>query len=339
MKNIIRIKIFLFSLVLISMLCSTLPSFADVPPPPLSYIEAYINKKGFIVIPSPKQSKAYSPRYFNEFGDSELQPIQVGNYWGYSDKNGKIIIKPQFDKVQNFSEGLAAVYKNKKWGYINEKGAWAIQPKFPSAMCYGYREDGSYAKMFYKCNSSSQFHGGLAPVSYEEEIKVRYGEGLAATYLEPVFSKGKEDIKGEVKGYIKNGKFYVEGTANTAYTENAASYKYGYIRVTYKNCFIDKTGKIVIKGDFEEPQPFSEGLAVARGKYGQYGYIDKTGKFAIKPQFDHANSFSDGIAYVTIPAYRIIFPFSAVLLVLIIIASISIKKSNRKEIDDKSEHN
>ena len=85
-----------------------------------------------------------------------------------------------------------------------------------------------------------------------------------------------------------------------------------------------------------EPQPFSEGLAVARSNKGQYGYIDKAGKFVIKPQFNHAGSFSGGIALVEIPAYKIILKFSAVLLVLAIIAGISIRMGKYKEIDDES---
>lgn len=42
---------------------------------------------------------------------------------------------------------------------------------------------------------------------------------------------------------------------------------------------------------------FSEGLACVMGE-GDYGYIDKSGKFVIKPQFQEAQEFSEGLAWV-----------------------------------------
>lgn len=287
MKTLIKTNLFLLSLILVSMLFSALPSFADVTPPPLSYIEAYINHKGQIIFPSPEQIKAYSPRVYYSFKDvynyenCKLQPTYVdGAGWGFSDKNNKIIIKPKFEFVLNFGEGLAAARKDKKWGFINEKGDWVIQPKFPSVACYEKNSDGQYYPV-HKCYSSSVFSEGLAPIIYAEE----------------------------------DGKY-----ANRS--------KYGYI---------DKTGKVVIKGNFVEARPFSDGLAVVRNDYYQFGYIDKTGKSVINPQFNHAGSFSGGIALVEIPAYAIILKFSSILLVLAIIAGISIRKSKYKEIDDKSQ--
>ena len=39
---------------------------------------------------------------------------------GVIDKTGKIVCKPQFDYVCNFSEGLAKVRVDDKWGFINK---------------------------------------------------------------------------------------------------------------------------------------------------------------------------------------------------------------------------
>lgn len=41
--------------------------------------------------------------------------------WGFIDKAGNIIIAPQFDSAENFSKGLARVF-TRKWGYIDEAG-------------------------------------------------------------------------------------------------------------------------------------------------------------------------------------------------------------------------
>ena len=42
-------------------------------------------------------------------------------------------IKPDWDEVWGFSEGLAVVRTGEKEGYINEDGQWAISPQFDYA--------------------------------------------------------------------------------------------------------------------------------------------------------------------------------------------------------------
>lgn len=39
-------------------------------------------------------------------------------------------IEPQFDAVQAFAQGIAAVKQGGKWGFIDTSGAWVIPPKF-----------------------------------------------------------------------------------------------------------------------------------------------------------------------------------------------------------------
>ena len=48
--------------------------------------------------------------------------------YGFIDKNGKVVIEPQFDNVSAFSEGLAKVEKDGKWGFIHKSGKVVIEP-------------------------------------------------------------------------------------------------------------------------------------------------------------------------------------------------------------------
>jgi hypothetical protein len=64
-----------------------------------------------------------------------------------------------------------------------------------------------------------------------------------------------------------------------------------------KSGYIDNTGRIVIRPQFDEAWGFSEGLAPFRDG-NKWGYIDETGRIVIRPQFFEATSFKEGLAPV-----------------------------------------
>ena len=55
------------------------------------------------------------------FSDGLARVKQNGKY-GYIDKNGKMVIQPQFNDARNFSDGLAMVRQNGKYRYIDKSG-------------------------------------------------------------------------------------------------------------------------------------------------------------------------------------------------------------------------
>jgi hypothetical protein len=61
--------------------------------------------------------------------------------------------------------------------------------------------------------------------------------------------------------------------------------------------FIDTTGKMVIKAQYEDLHSFKEGLASFQQNK-KWGFIDKKGKIVIKPQFDQAYYFENGLAEI-----------------------------------------
>jgi hypothetical protein len=58
----------------------------------------------------------------------QLKRWQVGFY----DRTGRFIIKPQFNLVWGFSDGMAKVYLNKKYGFVSKEGQ-VIEPQFDDA--------------------------------------------------------------------------------------------------------------------------------------------------------------------------------------------------------------
>ena len=213
--------------------------------------------------------------------------------YGYIDKTGKIIIKPQFTYAYEFVEGLAAVCVDEKCGFIDKSGTFVIAPKY---------------------RVTFPFSDGFAVVGLDHD-KVGFVNKSGELVIEPQF--------GNLVGTI-----FKEGLARVAYTHG----KYGYVNtqgalvipmqfdqaqpfseglagvyVDGKWGYIDRTGKFVIPPQFRGAGPFVEGLAPVNSESSlmkteqtgvETGYIDKTGKMIIRVSFDSASSFLNGIAKV-----------------------------------------
>lgn len=190
--------------------------------------------------------------------------------WGYIDKRGKIVIRPQFDYAEAFSEGLARIrigpVKAGKWGFVDKTGAVVIQPEYIQA---------------------GGFHDGLAQV---------YIGGRRGDSTQPVGGKwGFIDKTG--KHIIETEFDYVEG-----FSEGFAKF-----RKDGRWGFIDTSGRTAIQPEYDYVADFAEGLcAVEIGAprkngikgHGKWGFIDKTGRMVIEPVYDWVGRFSEGLAWV-----------------------------------------
>jgi hypothetical protein len=58
--------------------------------------------------------------------------VKEGDYTAYFDVKGNVVLPFQnrYETYGNFSEGLARIRINEKWGYINKKGEEVIRPQF-----------------------------------------------------------------------------------------------------------------------------------------------------------------------------------------------------------------
>ena len=52
---------------------------------------------------------------------------------GFINEAGEWQVKPEFDEVTGFYNGLAAVKSGNHWGYINNQGDYVIPPNFDKA--------------------------------------------------------------------------------------------------------------------------------------------------------------------------------------------------------------
>jgi WG containing repeat len=204
---------------------------------------------------------------------SDLFKIKVNGKYGFIDRTGKVVIEPQFQGVDDFSEDLAEIYVSGKFStaYIDTTGKIVIQPQF---------------------DIGSKFSEGFAWVGFNKD-KTEYKIGNRTFYN----SGGSHSFNYDIGFIDRTGKFITEPIFTFAgdFSEGLAfvrtkNNKYGYI---------DKTGKFAIQPKFDWAENFSEGLALVFVK-GKYGFIGKSGKLVIKPQFTKAESFSEGLACVKI---------------------------------------
>jgi hypothetical protein len=57
--------------------------------------------------------------------------VKLERKWGFIDTTGKVVVKPKYDQVENFQEGLARVRISQKgWGLVNSQGVEILKPMF-----------------------------------------------------------------------------------------------------------------------------------------------------------------------------------------------------------------
>lgn len=208
--------------------------------------------------------------------------------YGVLDKHGKVVVKPTYKHLDDFSHGLArALVDDKKWGkwgYIDASGELIIPAKFDLAYSFSdglacvaqqvgeKRFEVGYidTKGNYALKLDHEMKVG-PPCVYEEVWGWRFSEGLACVR------------KGYLAGYIdKKGKFVIPPQFDS---EHAFSGGLTFVcDFDGKMSFIDKTGKPVFRVPGYHAEDFVGPLAkVWNGKGDKLGYIDKTGKYVWPP--------------------------------------------------------
>ncbi|MEQ1762176.1 MAG: WG repeat-containing protein, partial [Pyrinomonadaceae bacterium] len=179
---------------------------------------------------------------------------------GYIDSRGRVMIKPQFDKVTDFSEDLAAVLVDDKWGYIDRKGNVVIKPRWKPNERY--------------IDPANPFKEGIAVV-VENAYWAEDGDSYLCGYIDKT---GEYIIKPQL---LRECRPFSEGLA---WVETDERDKDG-VRV-YKDelnwgGFIDKKGNWAIKPELYRAGDFVNGIAMVR-KYTwpeeKWYFIDKSGR-------------------------------------------------------------
>lgn len=184
---------------------------------------------------------------------------------------------------------------------LNPRVAAGQGPVFPVEYKnhYGFMDTSGRLMIEARFHAAGQFHEGLASVHLPvpgKPFATKTENGLVFNY-EPAFIDRSSKVvlrRGSLQKSFgkKFGEFdnFSDGLAGFSVQSSD-----GYVRRGY----IDRTGRIVVKPQFNMSRPFSEGLAAAASPTNsEWGFIDKTGSFVIKPRFAAAGAFRDGLAPV-----------------------------------------
>ena len=217
--------------------------------------------------------------------DANLLSYKDGEYFGYIDREGHIIIPNHFYFAHDFSEGLAFVKdENGQMGFINEEGEWVF--------AWG------------EWIGAGDFHEGLSFVVNNDQMwgYIDNAGNLAIPCqwkCADDFSEGYAVVQDETEkyGYInKQGELVIP----CRYLK-AESFNLGMAIVQISEdewTFIDTEGK-PCPFVWAEIRPFSEGLAPVKNAAGQWGYINKNWQVELDYQWNDAFSFSEGLAPVS----------------------------------------
>lgn len=205
--------------------------------------------------------------------EEALLPIQQDGKWGYINRSGEVVIKPQFQSAQPFAEGLALV-------------------RFPPRK-----------KPLKPGEKTAELTDGMAFIDHNGKVVIESGNPL--TLNGESFSEGLTKYttwdpgKGYLYGFIdKTGKIVIKAQFTDAYsfTEGLAA-----VCTEWQKCgFIDKTGSFVIEPKYRAAHSFREGLALAGFDYDLIGFVNKSGEMVIEPQFGNliGAGFSEGLSVV-----------------------------------------
>ncbi len=226
-----------------------------------------------------------------EGGLSGRFPVLVDGKYGYIDRAGSVVIRPQFDSAANFADGLGRVRVAGKWGYVEPSGRLAIAARYEDARDFSEGLGAVYLRDSAGAGWTIINKTGRAVVRSRFNWPVVFHEGRAWFAAEDFWSgcinrKGDTVIRPE---FPYEGRPFSEGLA--------------YVRMRGRHGFIDTTGRAAIEAKFDWAGDFHEGLAYFMDDStapGRWGYINRSGEVVLKPQFERAGDFSGGLAPVSI---------------------------------------
>lgn len=200
--------------------------------------------------------------------------VRIGDYWGFLDKQGQIIIPASYEQAEDFSGLAAKVQTNGLWGMVDTLGKIILPIKYKQIrqLLNGW--------ILLQDKNVWTLHGREGPgfvQVLESANEVTYARDNGQWMLIDKQGKQLEMVSFRPVTYLGHHRWmYVEGG------------KFG---------LCNEKGTIVTPATFDQINSFSEGLAAFRQGY-DWGYMDISGQVVILPQYGLAWDFKEGLGRV-----------------------------------------
>lgn len=237
----------------------------------------YIDTQGNIKFELPDDGKGSPIQKAGVFSEGLARFQNSENLWGFINPNGEVVIKPRYDYVRNFKEGLALVERYNQT--TNERSIGFIDNR-----------DVEIIPLSERYTAFSDFHEGMAACT-DKDSKDQWG------YINKIGDRVIEisKIRVKVEPFQEGNAAFFDGAhwglidkkgtieVNPKYDKLLAYYMNGlgpYTNSSNEIGFINPSRKNVIKCQFEEVLPFFAQTTVVKDKY--YIFIDKSGESVSK---------------------------------------------------------
>ena len=202
-------------------------------------------------------------------------------YFGLCADDNSFILKPIYDEIGKFSDGLVTVKKNGKYAYFNNQGKMILPFEYDVA---------------------SEFSNGIACVKQNGKYLFINKEGKKEFSTDYSYASGFTDGLAVVKRGGKYGCINKDGKVVIPEEyDYISSFKDGYTCAKKNNKYgvINTQGKEVIPFEYDLPININlkEGLSsVVKNR--KFGFVDNDGKLIIPCIYDYAQAFVNGLAEV-----------------------------------------
>lgn len=266
-----------------------------------------MNRNIFLIIIITFLFNSCSAQELNE----RLYSFKKGNLYGFINNKGEIVVKPQYNTVGLFSEGLCAVVKREnnesKLGYINYTGELVIDLQFQQYLYEG--SDFSEGLAVIRLNNKSGYINRKGEIVFEPTLYKGhpFKNGYAVIEKEyserTIINKEGEILFDPVEQYKKQRQvkptnkesLYLNDRVSDGVITFAITY-YSTYPSTKKMGYFDMEGNMFFPFDYLVSNFNNELAKTYSNNRTKVGFIDKNGKIAIPLQFTTVSDFHNGKA-------------------------------------------
>lgn len=236
--------------------------------------------------------------------------VMKNSQWGLISPKGKVLAKPQFEKVLNLNEGNFIITKNGQKGYLSTSGEVKILGKYEAIKKFT-----NGVALVKKADKWGYINSSFTEIISPRYIRANdFFDGLATAKEADTYGYIDKTGKYVIASKFQNAEFFVEDLRNNINYKCDAHYKdtkakskisgmtpsFGLnaamfdkrdfhtadiarVKINDKWGFINKKGELVIEG--LENAEFSVNGYYRVRKNGKWGFIDKNGKLIVSAKY------------------------------------------------------